>query len=160
MHTQAKQVQNLNTPLFSIGTAARMLGISVHTMRMYEREGLIIPFKADTNQRRYSHTDIERVQCIRSAINDQKISIEGIKRILSLIPCWKVVSCSAADRQSCAAYLGHLQPCWAYNHKNNTCATRDCTTCAVYNEYADCNNIKEIIKKVSQVSKTTEEKST
>ena len=32
-------------PVFPISTAAKLLKISVHTLRMYEREGLIIPFK-------------------------------------------------------------------------------------------------------------------
>ena len=49
-----------DTPLYSIGTAARVLGISVHTMRMYERSGLIVPFIRETNQRLYSERDIER----------------------------------------------------------------------------------------------------
>jgi hypothetical protein len=35
----------LNEPLFPIRTAAKLLNISVHTLRMYEKEGLIIPFK-------------------------------------------------------------------------------------------------------------------
>lgn len=32
-----------DTPLYSIGTAARMLGISVHTLRMYDREHCAAP---------------------------------------------------------------------------------------------------------------------
>lgn len=43
-----------DTPLYPIGTAARMLGVSVHTLRMYERKGLIIPHHAESNQRLYT----------------------------------------------------------------------------------------------------------
>ena len=49
-------------PLYPIGTAARMLNVSVHTLRLYEREGLILPHRKDTGHRLYSNADIERVQ--------------------------------------------------------------------------------------------------
>ena len=63
-----QQPDNALIPIYSIGTVARMLGISVFTLRMYEREGLLIAHKADSNQRRYSASDVERLQCIRRAI--------------------------------------------------------------------------------------------
>jgi MerR family transcriptional regulator/heat shock protein HspR len=137
---------NSDTPLYSIGTAARLLGISVHTMRMYERSGLIVPYKNRTHQRLYSDNDIERLRCVRSAINVQKISIEGIRRVLSLIPCWAIVHCTAADRESCPAYNGHPEPCWALRKKGSFCSERDCRTCEVYTDFGDCGSIKERIK--------------
>jgi MerR family transcriptional regulator/heat shock protein HspR len=73
-----------NEPIFPIRTAAKLLKISVHTLRMYEREGLIIPFKKETSHRLYSKDDLARIECIRNAINQQKISINGIKTIYSL----------------------------------------------------------------------------
>ena len=48
---------NTNTPIYPIRTAAKMLGISIPTLRMYEKEGLIIPHKTDGNQRIYSEDD-------------------------------------------------------------------------------------------------------
>lgn len=139
---------NDTQPVYSISTAAELLGISVHTLRMYEREGLFIPFKRESNQRQYSKADLDRIQCLRNAINDEKISIEGIKRILSMIPCWKFVGCSEVDLASCEAYQGHAKPCWAYAHRNNTCAGRNCRICTVYENYSDCNKIKTIIKEM------------
>jgi len=59
-----KMSQNVifdDKPVFSISIAAQLLGISVHTLRMYEREGLIIPFKTRTNRRLFSENDIERI---------------------------------------------------------------------------------------------------
>lgn len=38
-------------PIYSISTAARLLKISVHTLRMYEREGLFIPHKNTCKER-------------------------------------------------------------------------------------------------------------
>ena len=69
-------------PIYPIRTAAKLLNISVHTLRMYEKENLILPFKKSTNHRLYSKSDIERIECIRNAIKEDKISINGIKFIL------------------------------------------------------------------------------
>lgn len=139
---------NTNRPLYTISTAARLLEISVHTLRMYEREGLIIPYKKKSNQRLYSQNDIERIECIRNAINKEKISIEGIKRIFSLVPCWSAVQCSLKDREKCKAYNGHSKPCWMYNHKKNYCADKDCRECVVYTEFGNCVSVKEKLKKL------------
>lgn len=133
------------TPLYSIGTTARMLGLSVQTLRHYEREGLIIPYKSESNQRWYSKADIERLQCIRKAINDQKLSIEGIKHIHALIPCWQIRGCSEQDRASCEAFKGHMRGCWSYNHAQNSCSSRDCRLCEVYRMAVNCEEIKKTI---------------
>jgi len=135
-----------NKPLFTISTAADLLGISLHTLRMYEREGLIIPHKKKSGQCLYSRTDIERIESIRAAINVFKISISGIKRILSLVPCWSLTECSVRDLENCTAFNGHLQPCWTYNHKTNICATHECRECIVYQEYSDCGRVKEQLR--------------
>ena len=68
---------NNDSPVYTIGTAAKMLSVSVQTLRLYEHEGLILPFKTPGNQRMYSPEDIERLRCIRKMINEEKISIDG-----------------------------------------------------------------------------------
>lgn len=142
------KIENLELPLFPISTAAKMLNVSVHTLRMYEREGLILPFKKESKHRLYSHSDIERLNCIRSSINEKKIGIQGIKTIYSLIPCWQIVNCSQNDRENCEAYSSHSRPCWTYVHKDNICANLDCRECNVYKNYAECKNLKEKLRTV------------
>ena len=107
----------MNNPKYTISSAANLLHISVHTMRMYEREGLIIPFKKESGQRLYSDNDIERVKCIRHSIKEEKLNLQGIRRMLSLIPCWAIVDCSASDRENCNAYNSSSKPCWMINHR-------------------------------------------
>lgn len=141
--------KELNIPKYPIREAARLLNVSVHTLRMYEREGLILPFQKSTGHRMYSDSDIERLRCIRSAINDKKISINGIKSMLSLIPCWQIVKCSEIDRINCEAYAEAKKPCWTYNHKNNICASLDCSSCEVYTSFLDCSSVKSAIKKMN-----------
>lgn len=138
---------NKTEPIYPIGVVSRLLGISVHTLRMYEREGLIITSRG-TNQknRLYSATDLERMQCIRDAITKKKFSIPAIKAMLSLIPCWEIVQCSENERLNCPAYNSVGNPCWSYEHKNNVCETRNCRECPVYTNFTNCDDIKEFLK--------------
>ncbi len=134
-----------NEPLYTISTAARLLEISVHTLRMYEREGLIIPYKKTSNQRLYSNEDLNRIKCIRKTINEDKISINGIKTILSLIPCWKITGCNESG-EACRAFSEHNMPCWTLPKKNNYCLDEECRECEVYKNFANCGIIKTKIK--------------
>lgn len=135
-------------PLYPISSAAKLLDISVHTLRMYEKEGLIVPFKKESSHRLYSNSDIERLKCIRQGINEYKISIAGIKAIYSLIPCWDIVKCSEDDRNNCNSFNEHTKPCWCYAHEN-TCRERKCRECDVYKKHSECGAIKNLIKSIT-----------
>lgn len=135
-------------PVYPIRTAASLLNISVHTLRMYEKEKLILPYKKSTSHRLYSESDIERIKCIRTAINELKISINGIKTIYSMMPCWEVMQCGKEERNKCGAFTNHNGPCWSVKGDDTICANKDCRSCKVYSDFSDCNNIKEFIKKL------------
>lgn len=135
-------------PIYTISSAAKILNISVHTVRMYEREGLLIPFKKQSGHRLFSENDLEHIRCIRKAIKEQKLSIEGIKRILSLIPCWGVIHCPVDERENCDAYNSHGTPCWTLRHTNDYCQDKNCYTCDVYRKSSNCDIIKEMLKKL------------
>ncbi|PKL83588.1 MAG: MerR family transcriptional regulator [Ignavibacteriae bacterium HGW-Ignavibacteriae-3] len=135
-------------PSYTISNAARLLHISVHTLRMYEREGLLIPFKKESNQRLYSDKDLERIRCIRKVLNEDKIGIEGIRKLLSLIPCWGIVKCPAKERKVCKAYTGYSKPCWMLKHKNNVCESKNCRDCDVYSSFGNCESIKDKLKEL------------
>lgn len=139
---------NKETPVYTISTTADLLGISIHTLRMYEREGLILPYKKTSGHRLYSQEDIERIKCIRKAINESKISINGIKTIYSMIPCWKFINCTPDQREKCPAYNSHSQPCWTFKHNGNACFRNDCKLCPVYRDHAECSSIKQSITQI------------
>lgn len=132
-------------PLYPISSAAKILGISVHTLRMYEKEGLILPFKKESSHRLYSESDIQRLKCIRNTININKISIAGIKTIYSLIPCWEITNCLTENRKNCEAFASHSKPCWTFKHSGNSCYNKECRSCSVYKDYSECGKIKELI---------------
>ncbi len=133
--------------MYSIGTVATLLNISVQTIRLYEQRGLLIIEKSDGNQRKYSQSDIERLECIRKTINEEKISIEGIRRIQAMIPCWEHIQCPMEQRTQCPAYLRHDAGCWTYKHQSNVCSENNCRDCKIYKHSIDCNNIKSLIRK-------------
>ena len=141
-------MEKLDNPKYTISIAANLLGISVHSMRMYEREGLIIPFRKVSGQRLYSDNDIERVKCIRHSIKEEKLNIQGIRKILSLIPCWSIVKCSEIAQVNCEAYNSYSKPCWTYKEKKNSCIDKDCRKCEVYFNFGTCESIKNKFKKI------------
>jgi MerR family transcriptional regulator, heat shock protein HspR len=137
-----------DTPVYSIGTVARMLGVSVQTLRMYDSEGLIITFKTAGNQRLYSDADVERIECIRKAINVDKISIAGIKLIHSMIPCWNIVQCSDEERETLFNSRSHTGGCWTYKKEHSLCTNRECRLCEVYQLSGHCDRVREEIHKL------------
>lgn len=142
--------QDSTIPIYPIGIAASTLGVSVETIRLYERRGLIIAVKTEGNQRLFSKSDIKRIECIRKAINKEKISIAGINRMFSLIPCWDIVKCTERHKRNCNAFLKHTQPCWSIDHKKNPCESLDCRECEVYQLSSDCHKIKQSIANLSR----------
>ncbi|MGC9077964.1 MAG: MerR family transcriptional regulator [Candidatus Kapaibacteriota bacterium] len=121
--------------------------MSVHTLRMYEREGLILTHRGKNQKNRlFSIADIQRMECIRDAITNRKYSISSIKTMLSLIPCWKIVGCSENDRINCPAYQTIGTPCWTFEHRNNVCEQKNCKDCVVYTNFTNCEDIKNLFK--------------
>ena len=141
------RIDTKESTIYSIGEVANLLGVSVQILRLYEERGLVLIQKSAGNQRIYTEDDIERIRCIRNAINQQKISMEGIRKIHSLIPCWEMVNCPHKKRSECHAYISHDAGCWTYEQKNTDCATRDCRACKVYQLSSDCGTIKKLIQR-------------
>jgi len=133
-------------PVFAIGVAADLVGVSVHTLRMYETEGLIIPQRTQSKRRLYSQTDIERLQCIRVMIEDRGFNLAGIKGMMSMAPCWEINGCNDIDRVSCDAYKSSMEPCWVVKSKTSACQDEACSECPVYKGVTTCHNMKSYLQ--------------
>ncbi len=72
-------------PVFIISVAARMLGLRTQTLRYYERLGLIEPSRTGGNQRVFSRRDIEKVQRIRSLMDELGVNLAGVEVMLKLL---------------------------------------------------------------------------
>lgn len=69
--------------VFVISVAAELAGMHPQTLRIYERKGLIHPFRTPGGTRRYSQDDIERLQLIQD-MTAEGMNLEGVKRVLAL----------------------------------------------------------------------------
>lgn len=69
--------------VFVISVAAELAGMHPQTLRIYERKGLIDPFRTPGGTRRYSNEDIERLELIQD-LTSQGLNLEGVRRVLAL----------------------------------------------------------------------------
>ncbi len=122
----------LHDPVMSIGTAARKVGLSISALRKYESEGLLLFHRTQSGRRMLSQADIKRIEVIQHLINRRGLNLEGIRRLLAILPCWKMKPCTAEQREQCAAYLDSLQPCWMLNDSVCRETGSVCRECSVY----------------------------
>lgn len=69
--------------VFVISVAAELAGMHPQTLRIYERKGLIDPFRTPGGTRRYSQEDIDRLQLIQD-LTGQGLNLEGVRQVLEL----------------------------------------------------------------------------
>ena len=72
-------------PCYVISVAAEMLGTRTHTLRYYEKVGIIKPFRSPGNIRLYSEEDIALMRRIRHLMNDLGVNIAGVEVILNIL---------------------------------------------------------------------------
>ncbi|MBI5290244.1 MAG: MerR family transcriptional regulator [Chloroflexi bacterium] len=70
-------------PVYVISIAARIVGVHQQTLRMYERQGLLTPWRK-ANRRLYSRRDIERVRQIQRLVADLGVNLAGAEVILRM----------------------------------------------------------------------------
>ena len=130
----AKREPVSHEPVYTIGIAARKLGVSVHALRLYEREGLIRPFRTETNRRLYSDVEVRKVEWIKQMIRELGLNFEGLRRLIALVPCYRhKKDCSRDDREGCTFFQHKDKPCWACE---TPCSVQQegnaCRECPVY----------------------------
>jgi MerR family transcriptional regulator/heat shock protein HspR len=74
----------LDTDLYFISVAARMLGMHPQTLRKYERLGFVRPSRTIGSMRLYSRDELERLKVIKRLVDDAGINLAGIQRLLSI----------------------------------------------------------------------------
>ena len=67
--------------VFVISVAAELAGMHPQTLRIYERKGLIEPFRTSGGTRRYSQEDIDRLNQIQE-LTEQGLNLEGVKQVI------------------------------------------------------------------------------
>jgi len=73
-----------NAPVYVISVAAEMSELHPQTLRAYERDGLLLPFRTPGGTRRYSRRDVERLRLIRRLTQDEGLNLAGVRLVLDL----------------------------------------------------------------------------
>ncbi len=72
-------------PRYVISVAANILGIQTHTLRYYERLGVIEPRRSQGNIRLYSERDIALLRRVKTLVDDMGINLAGAEVILRMV---------------------------------------------------------------------------
>ena len=76
--------QREEEPRYVISVAARLVGVQTHTLRYYEKIGIIEPSRTPGNIRLYSDEDIAFLRQIRMLVEDLGINVAGVEVILRM----------------------------------------------------------------------------
>ena len=69
---------------YMISAVAEMYSIHPQTLRLYEREGLLVPSRTNGNTRLYGDEDLERLETILNLARDLGVNLAGIEIILNM----------------------------------------------------------------------------
>ncbi len=122
--------ENGRKAVYPIGIVAELLGVHPRTLRSYEQEGFIRPSRRG-GKRFYSEIDLQWLKCLRKLLGDEGLNAAGIRKLLTLAPCWSIRDCSEQERKTCPAVLDIPLPCWEIKER---CGNSDgsCSDCEVY----------------------------
>jgi len=71
-------------PRYVISIAARILGIQSHSLRYYEKIGIIKPSRSEGNVRLYSERDIDQLRRVKTLMSDLGVNLAGVEVILHM----------------------------------------------------------------------------
>jgi MerR family transcriptional regulator, heat shock protein HspR len=127
--------------MLKIGDVARMVDLSVQTIRLYEAEGLLISFKSNKGTRWYSEANIRWIQEIQELLSEG-VNFAGIRRLLAQLPCWEMKPCSQKEKENCSMRTEGRLPCWITPSRLCLEKLKECFHCATYNQAAEFINLK------------------
>ncbi len=71
-------------PRYVISVAARMLSVQTHTLRYYERIGIMEPSRSKGNIRLYSDKDVAHLRRVKTLMDDLGVNLAGVEVILRM----------------------------------------------------------------------------
>ena len=77
--------QEETEPRYVISVAARMLNTQTHTLRYYEKVGVVEPCRSQGNIRLYSERDIALLRRVKSLMEDLGVNLAGVEVILRMV---------------------------------------------------------------------------
>jgi len=83
-HPEEDNEINKDKPLYVISVSAELVDMHPHTLRLYERKGLIEPRRSAGKTRLYSQRDIEQLREIRRLTQELGVNLAGVEEIIRL----------------------------------------------------------------------------
>ena len=69
---------------YMISAVAEMYNIHPQTLRLYEREGLLVPSRSEGNTRLYTQDDVEHLETILNLTRALGVNLAGVEIILNM----------------------------------------------------------------------------
>ena len=73
-----------NEPRYIISIAAKLVGVQTHTLRYYERIGIIEPSRSRGNIRLYSEREIDTLRRVKTLMDELGVNLAGVEVILHM----------------------------------------------------------------------------
>ncbi len=140
-----KKQGHLPNGSLKIGTVARQFGISVDLLRLYEREGLVLPLKSSRGTRYYTEHDFPWISTVLRLVREARLNFAGIRHLLALTPCWEIRHCGFESKCNCPVISDSSKPCWANRVACPVVAAQDCYFCNVYRSAPESTNLKALL---------------
>lgn len=77
------QLQDDDTPFYTIGQVATLLGMQPAALRRLDEEDIVSPERSEGGQRRYTRQEVERLREVL-ALTDEGVTLPGVRRVLAL----------------------------------------------------------------------------
>lgn len=74
----------IESELYFISMAARLLDMHPQTLRKYERLGLVRPTRTVGSMRVYTSDELQRLRLIKHLVEDAGVNLAGVQRLLSI----------------------------------------------------------------------------
>jgi MerR family transcriptional regulator/heat shock protein HspR len=71
-------------PRYVISIAANILGVKTHTLRYYEKVGIVEPRRSRGNIRLYSDVDLALLRRVKTLMDDLGVNLAGVEVVLRL----------------------------------------------------------------------------
>ena len=85
-----------------IGVVARDFGVSVDLLRLYEREGILIPLKSPKGTRYFTRLDYPWIATVLRLVREARLNFAGIRHLLALLPCREIRGCEGTQAPTAA----------------------------------------------------------
>jgi hypothetical protein len=143
-----KRQGHLPNGSIKIGAVAQRFEVSVDLLRLYEREGLLIPLKSPRGTRYFTEHDYPWIAMILRLVREAGLNLAAIRHVLAALPCWQIRNCGFDGKKGCPVISDESAPCWSNRAICPVVCAQDCYFCTVYRSAPNCENLKVLLPSV------------